>query len=112
MVEQPEAQQAEANMKSPLKEEEKSPHDADAAAAAASTADAKADPGTVHPADMSEDGSDKGEGQQADYSSMEYAGDLNVSDDEATLEEEEVSSYTVGLIQKRVPLRMWCATHI
>ena len=30
---------------------------------------------------------------------MEYAGDLNVSDDEATLEEEEVNSNSLGTVQ-------------
>ena len=36
---------------------------------------------------------------EADDSSMEYAGDLNVSDDEATLEEEEVNSNPLGTVQ-------------
>lgn len=92
----------------PQTEEEEGRRNRDAAAAAtdeeearqnrdaapAATAD-KAGPLTFQSADILDDGSQEGEERhvRADDSSMEYAGDLNVSDDEATLEEEEVSSH-------------------
>ena len=91
-------------MRLPQKEQEASQQASDAAAEAASAADDDADPATTHSAAMGtllESDSQEGEGQdaEADDSSVEYAGDLNVSDDEATLEEEEVNSYSLGAVQ-------------
>lgn len=120
MAEHPEANQAETVAQMPQKEEGRQ-QTSDAVAA---TADNNMGSGTTHPdviADHSDDESQQGEGQvgEADDSSMEYAGDLSVSDDEATLEEEEVSSSLLSSIQKskqamlcniRVMSRPW--THI
>lgn len=92
MAERSEAEQAETVVQSPQKEEEGSQQ-----AAAAPAADGEAGSGSIHAAVManvSKDESREGEGHDAevDDSSTEYVGDLNVSDDEATLEEEEVIS--------------------
>lgn len=94
-----EAQQAETVAQVPQKEEGQLTLDA-----VAVTADNNAGPGTMHSgvvADQSDDESQQGEGQvgEADDSSMEYAGDLSVSDDEATLEEEEVNNYSLSSLQ-------------
>ncbi|KAL3134959.1 Pharynx and intestine in excess protein 1 [Trebouxia sp. C0010 RCD-2024] len=111
LLEQPEANQAQTAMGVPQTEEEEGRRNRDAAAAAtdeeearqnrdaapAATAD-KAGPLTFQSADILDDGSQEGEERhvRADDSSMEYAGDLNVSDDEATLEEEEALSKAEG----------------
>lgn len=96
----PEAQQAETAAQLAQKEEgSRQTSDADAA-----VAHNQAGPGNAHSgviAEQSYDDSQQGEGQvgEADNSSMEYAGDLSVSDDEATLEEEEVNSSSLSSIQ-------------
>lgn len=104
MAEHPEAGQAETSLRLPQKEEEGNQRASDASAEAASTAGGKGGSGTIHSAVManeSEAESQEGKGQdaEADDSSMEYAGDLNVSDDEATLEAEEVNTYSFGSVQ-------------
>lgn len=97
-----EAEQAETVVQLPQKEQEASQQ-----AEAASTADGEAGPGSIHSAVTarpSEDESQEGEGHDAevDDSSTEYAGDLNVSDDEATLEEEEVNSYSLSIVHSSI----------
>lgn len=106
-VELPGAKQAQTAMEVPQTEEEEGRQNRDAAAAAAAILSDKASELTVGSAAPSDDGSQEEEERHvgADDSSMEYAADLNVSDDEATLEEEEVGSHLLPVCKTKLRSR-------